>query len=132
MTARTTGLSEDARPAQQTARPSRWNCIVRAATSQTMGPRVPNHCVPRTRSKPAKGMTKRSTWNVSPCTLIGASRMTPGQVTRSPLATVAVSLWARLDVHPGAVRCTLADEVVRGSRVEEGDQHCGPEERSDL
>jgi hypothetical protein len=40
--------------------------------------------------------------------------------------------WARLDVQPGAVRCALADEVVCRSRVEEGDQHCCPEERSDL
>jgi hypothetical protein len=40
--------------------------------------------------------------------------------------------WARLDVQPEAVRCALVDEVVRRSRVEEGDQHCCPKERLDL
>jgi hypothetical protein len=35
-------------------------------------------------------MTKRSMKNVSPSMMIGARRMTPGQVMRSPLATVAV------------------------------------------
>jgi hypothetical protein len=56
-----------------------------------MGPSVPSHWVLRMRSKHASDMTKRSTWNVVPWRMTGASWMTLGQVILSPLATVAVS-----------------------------------------
>ena len=89
MVAPSTGVEDVGTPFQQTVRSWSWNDMRLHARSHTMGPSAPNQRVPRTTSYPANGMTKRSAGNASPPTVRGALRMTPTQVMRSPLATMA-------------------------------------------
>jgi hypothetical protein len=80
----------DAMSDQHASRPWWVKEMVRPMKSQLIRPRVTIHWVPKTKSYSASGMTKRSTENRSPSMMSGARRMTLGQVTRSPLATVTV------------------------------------------
>jgi hypothetical protein len=84
------GAVGDGTPCQRTVWPACWNDMRRRARSQTMGPRALSHLVPRTTSYPASGITKRSVGNKAPAMRRGAPRITPSQVIRSPLATMAV------------------------------------------
>ena len=51
---------------QRTRRPCCSKDMVRWTKSQVTGPNVPSHWAPRTTSKPANGMTKRSVMKGAP------------------------------------------------------------------